>query len=712
MYDQFKEVIIAVSLSAPKPGVFTSNVKYVLIVATPVEVTLFAIMWETELSQLRLQQTTYTVPSDNVTMFRVVGSQCGRVFMGGNDGNVYELEYESADSVWSLIGQARKCRKLNRSAWHWKLVHVLPPFLREISGLNDSLVDLVVDDTRHLLYSLSAGGDISLFYLGSDNKSMSTVTSSFNVFEEAHTCVLNRPRESSPKADYLKYNASMKIVGLFVIPPAESSQLHAIVVLATGIRVYLQVLTSDRMAYLKDGFKSAPFALKVPYVRSPPPSEATAACVNKSKVRESSFAPTYLPSQPMNVHTAYYSQGIFMTGVGADNSFDKVVAITEDLVLRSTTSAASSPSMREVLSVISHEASDTKVYDIKDACSLVHHNEAFALRTQFVASKCRNAPPNLAIGVNTSSECVYSGFGPAISVSADSKLNPGLNDTLASSIAPLSELAVQMAPSTRSTKRQVLCLLSNGLIVLSKTRPIDVLYRMVETSAVGDDYLEPGRQFFAAFGLLQSASMCVSIACGVPCDLSNDQPSDPSYLGTDFGVVQRRALSLVQKLGEPCTYKVSSLTSHIQDSRFAVTGTTGFVMSTAHDAIQLFLGRLLRPVWFKKMAVKGKLAGVFGSRKALAAIRVPLLSLRQLLLNYFGSVVKSDLADLRSTDDGSSSLLMKQLQMQTKTQVDQEKLLLREARRKEDCSVHAMFRLVARSIHALSLLDILIAGNE
>jgi hypothetical protein len=76
-------------------------------------------------------------------------------------------------------------------------------------------------------------------------------------------------------------------------------------------------------------------------------------------------------------------------------------------------------------------------------------------------------------------------------------------------------------------------------------------------------------------------------------------------------------------------------------------------------------------------------------------------------------VVKVDVVDLKKgDDDGVGSLLLRQIQLQTKVQDDQDKLLRREAKRKEDCAVHGLFRLVSRSIQALSLFDILIAAES
>lgn len=131
VYDGMSEVIVSVALSAPKPGVFLDAVKYVLVVASPVEVTLLAVTCDSSGNNMKLVPTSYSMPSDNVAMIKVVGTQAGRIFMAGNDGNVYELDYSNSESGWSVplygdgTSNRRKCRKINHFAWNWKLVHML-----------------------------------------------------------------------------------------------------------------------------------------------------------------------------------------------------------------------------------------------------------------------------------------------------------------------------------------------------------------------------------------------------------------------------------------------------------------------------------------------------------------------------------------------------------------------------------------------------------
>lgn len=49
----------------------------------------------------------YSVPTDNVTMVCVAGASGGRIFLGGGDGNLYELLYSNGEG-W----RNKRCSKV------------------------------------------------------------------------------------------------------------------------------------------------------------------------------------------------------------------------------------------------------------------------------------------------------------------------------------------------------------------------------------------------------------------------------------------------------------------------------------------------------------------------------------------------------------------------------------------------------------------------
>eukprot|EP00658_Telonema_sp_P-2_P050721 TRINITY_DN3874_c0_g3_i14.p1 TRINITY_DN3874_c0_g3~~TRINITY_DN3874_c0_g3_i14.p1 ORF type:complete len:455 (+),score=107.91 TRINITY_DN3874_c0_g3_i14:55-1419(+) len=119
-----EQIIASVALVRPRPGVFLDPIDWLLVVTTPTDVSVLAVLFENPngydgqgtipaKSKLVLQPTAVNVSTDNVMMMCVTGTPEGRIFMGGRDGCLYELVY-AVESNWS--GTSRKCRKVNHSA--------------------------------------------------------------------------------------------------------------------------------------------------------------------------------------------------------------------------------------------------------------------------------------------------------------------------------------------------------------------------------------------------------------------------------------------------------------------------------------------------------------------------------------------------------------------------------------------------------------------
>jgi nuclear pore complex protein Nup155 len=175
---------------------------------------------------LRLIPTRYTIPTDNVTILSVCGTPDGRIFLGGFDGSLFEMTYESlapsvptsktVDEKWNdfydgsqakpdmthanegmagqilssgkrafstmMIGSARphKCRKLNhsQSAASSVLSAIVPDFVLKASSstfwssdaVAGGITKIVHDVERQCIYTLSAKGWISSYDLRGELK--------------------------------------------------------------------------------------------------------------------------------------------------------------------------------------------------------------------------------------------------------------------------------------------------------------------------------------------------------------------------------------------------------------------------------------------------------------------------------------------------------------------------------------------------------------
>jgi nuclear pore complex protein Nup155 len=216
----------------PKPDTFTNSVSYLLVVATPVEVCLLAVVRDEGVERpdtnyfplISIQPTRYSTPSDNLTFVSVVGTASGRIFMAGSDNYMYEFQYSNEESSWMHylgVGADFRCKK-QRVDVKWMST------LTSIFGNGgDSLVDLAVDNPRQLLYAVSKNGKLSAFRLDDDR--ITPIQVDWNVIEKAR--------------------AKGVVLNVSVISVEESAQLHGVVILSSGARIYFSVLAAGGVPY-------------------------------------------------------------------------------------------------------------------------------------------------------------------------------------------------------------------------------------------------------------------------------------------------------------------------------------------------------------------------------------------------------------------------------------------------------------------------------
>ena len=221
--------------------------------------------------------------------------------MVGSDGNLYELDYKSTESPWGSLfynfnqredqeilsqNHIHKCRKINHTSCDWKILSFLPPFLRNDNvEMRDPLIDVCVDNVRNVLYTTSMGGVIDIYYLGLPSTSTSTssggtapvalsVTKDFNVLQEVKKFLSKNPivPQNSSENSFEDPRASA-IIGLFSIPITESRNVHTLILLGNGSRIYLSLLGSDKNpfnAFFLTEKVQPPVGIEIAYIRYPP----------------------------------------------------------------------------------------------------------------------------------------------------------------------------------------------------------------------------------------------------------------------------------------------------------------------------------------------------------------------------------------------------------------------------------------------------------
>ncbi|XP_051175538.1 nuclear pore complex protein Nup154 isoform X2 [Leptopilina boulardi] len=266
-FDGLNETIISVGLVKPKPGIFQSYVKYLLILTTTVEITVLGVTLSETSSQGEIQlvpEPIFTVTTDGVAITTIANTNSGRIFLGGRNGSLYEIYYQ-AESSWF----GKRCKKINHS--EGPLSFLVPSFVSIALSEEEAIVQISVDDTRHILYTLGDKGSITVWDI--DNGGASKITSMTQT-----TLVQN----SVHAVKTLDSNNFRPLVSISAITESESQHLNLVAVAATGTRFYFSCSSVSNPS-------SRPQGLQLIHVRLPPGYAANAPVIRPRKVQMSHY---------------------------------------------------------------------------------------------------------------------------------------------------------------------------------------------------------------------------------------------------------------------------------------------------------------------------------------------------------------------------------------------------------------------------------------
>lgn len=137
-FDGLNHLIVSVGLVKPKPGVFISDVKYLLILTTPIEIVVLGVTFgdtttsvpspgvRNSYNEMQLMNKPIFIVNTDVAITTVIGTTDQRILLGGRDGCLYEISYR-AESTW--LG--KRCWKVNHS--QGLMSYMVPDFLKVFS---------------------------------------------------------------------------------------------------------------------------------------------------------------------------------------------------------------------------------------------------------------------------------------------------------------------------------------------------------------------------------------------------------------------------------------------------------------------------------------------------------------------------------------------------------------------------------------------------
>ncbi|PIA46100.1 hypothetical protein AQUCO_01600399v1 [Aquilegia coerulea] len=579
-YSGEEQAICSVGLAKTRPGIFVEAIQYLLVLATPTELILVGVCCTGRgdgtdpYSEVSLQPLPeYTIPSDGVTMTCITCTSTGHIYLAGRDGHVYELQYTTGS------GWQRRCRKVCLTAGLGSLVSrwVVPNVFK--FGAVDPIVEMIVDNERHILYPRTEDMKLQVFDLGANGDGPpKKVAEERNLINQRDSHYGGRPSGGSRVATRV---SKPSIVCITPLSTVESKGLHLVAVLSDGRRMYLSTSSYGGSGTLGSlgGINSShhrPYCLKVVMTRPPPPLGVGGGVTFGS-----------LSLAGRLVETAYYSAGTTILSDSSPPTMSSLLIVKRDASTQSSLavglgmSGRGSRALRETVSTLPVEGRMLFIADVSPIPEV-------AATVQSLYSDLESWG--------------FEGIGESFEIASGKLWARG-------------DLAIQhILP-----RRKIVVFSTMGMMEVVFNRPVDILLRLLE-STTPRSLLE---DFFDRFGPGEAASMCLMLAAKI---VHTENP-----ISNAIAEKAAEAFEDPRLVGMPQLEGSSSLTN-------TRTSSGGFsmgqvvqeaepVFSGAHEGLCVCSSRLLYPVWeLPFMILKGGTGssdtGVIVCRLSIGAMQV------------------------------------------------------------------------------------------
>ncbi|EMT70027.1 hypothetical protein FOC4_g10008467 [Fusarium odoratissimum] len=257
-FEDQPHTIQAVALVPPKPGIFVNTITHILVVATSSDVVLLGVSATATPSgskTVSLYQTKMQLPLRGTDVRVITGSANGRIFFGGsNDIDINELYYQSEEKWFS-----NRCGKINHTNPGWSSVVTLQGGFWS-HKTPEHLVDIVIDDSRNLVYTLSSRSTIRTYHMeGPDRLN--------KVIEKEKVHCLRDIAHMITQSRLLSDQVS--IVSISPISKQEAAKLHLMALTNTGCRLFFSATSAASYIY-GSSTNLAPQSMQVQFIKFPP----------------------------------------------------------------------------------------------------------------------------------------------------------------------------------------------------------------------------------------------------------------------------------------------------------------------------------------------------------------------------------------------------------------------------------------------------------
>ncbi|KAL7627249.1 hypothetical protein AAE478_001438 [Parahypoxylon ruwenzoriense] len=258
-YEDSQQSITAVKLVQPKPGVFNNIIKKILVVATSSEIFLLGVAVEGAPSHsktVELYGTKMSLPMRGAEADVIAGSADGRIFFAGHsDSDIYELSYQQEEKWFSS-----RISRINHTSRGWAATVPRPAQILWGATANEHIINIVVDDSRKLLYSLSNTSTVRTYHMEAPNKLTKVIEKTKNDFlrDIAHALSVVSPL----------LNERIEIVSISPISAVEDNKVHLMALTNTGCRLFMSATSTA--SYMLNSSSQAPQSMQLQAIKFPP----------------------------------------------------------------------------------------------------------------------------------------------------------------------------------------------------------------------------------------------------------------------------------------------------------------------------------------------------------------------------------------------------------------------------------------------------------
>lgn len=467
-YEEQKNTITAVKLVAPRAGVFRPQINRLLVIATTTDVVLVGVSTQAAPTgglAVALYHTGLLVSVKGIDVNVIEGSSAnGRIFFSGRTTHdLYEVVYNQEDHWFQT-----KCAKVNHTSKG--IVALVPNSPFAPKPKQEHTVQIVVDDTRRLLYTLSSASTIRTFHMTANGGLNPVITKPLHQ-------TLNNIAHMTSQSDLI--SPKMQMMSIYPISAQEASKLHLMATTSTGCRIFMSATSSYGWGSLTDS-SNAPNNMQVQHVKFPPPD---ASGPQQDQMQSSTPITTYNSTQGINMTSKAmvptrsalrYPPGYFLCFVAKD----------------------------------SQTPNDALFISAPDAGRIAHPQDPSRMSRY----------AELGMWTNMGSRAEDVGLASMPFNAALSPLGFG------------NELAVQYdQPSS-----EIAIMTNTGVHILRRRRLVDMFADTIRVGGGNDGLEGEIKRFIRLYGRGETASTALAVACGQGVDITSDfrvaKVTDPEVL--------------------------------------------------------------------------------------------------------------------------------------------------------------------------------------